>query len=582
MISFQPIKAPHLSPLCKTVFIAFSLMCLVVSCNQQSVNENKALLENAARITETEPQKALKTLQNIEIGLLNEDDYAYYTLLQVRVWNVSGTNVAASEKEVLKARDYFIAKNNAEKAAFACFVTAKVYEAQNNIAKATYNYLLAEEWVNNISNTFDNNFRYSAIFYNMAHTYNTLGNYNEALIYINKALEYIDKEKGIYTDKLYALEIKALIYIELNLPDDALRYLDEAEKLAVANNNKAAKTRIFINRYHIYLKYDDNKVNIKKYNEWFSSISVDDTIAKGAAFIAKAHIDFKSKNYTEAHKSIYKAKDFLEKVPNDMKDVLFHSLYLIEKKLGNTTKAEEYNKLYHYYKEKYDSNRRLDEISLQNELKKQQDEKINQVLALSTNYHNSVQKQKNNNYLLLFFAGACIISIGLLFYKLKIVKRNVKQIDKLRSYGKKELIRSILQRRDLIELLEELDEHVENETPLKPSELNVLVNKIDDMIPRAHWHEMPPFLEINYGKMFKNLRNQLTMLNEEEFRVCALICTKMFNEQEMISILKITQGDYQRSKKSMEYKLYAAGINLGTLRKEARKHYISMPAERLN
>lgn len=345
--------------------LVFSLLAVFTSCNRENERESKASLYSAAQVMEYDPVEAQHRLKTVRKISLPDADYAYYVLVKARVAERNGVNIAPLAETVAEARDFFEKEGEASKVAFAHFVLAKVYEAQQNAAKELYYYMQADDWAGKANNQLPN-FSYSSIPYNIALCLYDNRHYEESLQYLEKALSHTDSnEPSQLHDKMFFLELKATNYQMLAGEDSALYYYDLALDLARQFKDAPAENRILFNKYALLYNTEKYEMAEKRCKELLPQLLESrDSLHLGKTNIILARIYAKSNRLDSASTSIGKAVAFLENAKGDARLSLYETLTLVEQKKGNHAKANGYQRQYNEYKTQLEDKRRTEQAEL--------------------------------------------------------------------------------------------------------------------------------------------------------------------------------------------------------------------------
>ena len=123
--------------------IVLAALCgALLSCGSVSNRENSRLMQEAQRLIQQKPDSALALLQAVDVPSLSNSENAEYTLLLVQAKDKAGQDITA-DTAVFAARDFFVAAENDEKAAFASFYAGRGLQEQGNTGDALKAYLEA-------------------------------------------------------------------------------------------------------------------------------------------------------------------------------------------------------------------------------------------------------------------------------------------------------------------------------------------------------------------------------------------------------------------------------------------------------
>lgn len=548
------------------------LLALATACNRGAEKADKERLNQIETFLESNPQQALQVLSDVQSTLLNEADYAYYTLLKVRAWDITGKNIGMLDTLILPYRNYFLDKQNAPKAALACFVTARVYEAKGNIPQALYNYLIADDWAKKANKQVPCLY-YFKIPYNISVLYNLDKKYTESIEYLDVALTYMDNNAELDTNyiyRLYALLLKGVNLKNINEFDKATTCYNQALDIAERHNDITSKNQILYN--NCILLYTTNKHDIAKVKtkELLSTIAINDTLNLKRIYITLGYIYNNTNQIDSATLYIDKAKSLSTKNEYIVQLSLYDLISKVSLKKGNTLEAKAYQQKYTELKAEQQNIRKAQEDALKAE-RAQQKELLTENMRLTQSARISLQKQAQQKLLITLLSVILLGGVTVLLYIHIRNRRERHWIKTIREYGKKEMMKSQLQRDDLLAVMEWTDQFIENGKTPSIDDFYKLMEMLDNMYILPHWLTSSPFLELNYGNMFKNLRKDFPMLTDKEFKICSLIVTQLFSKKEIMGLMRISEEEFDTLKTSIEHKMEIAGYHLDDLKQYAEK-----------
>lgn len=408
----------------KLFTIAFIWVCLATTaCTRSMEKENQTQLTTAAQLMETDPQQASLVLSEVQPSLLNKDDYTYYTLLKIRAWNLTDKNIGGMDTLALPAREYFTAKQDAAKAAYACFIMAKVYEVSGNIPQALHNYLWADDWAKKVNYNIPH-FFYSAIPYNISALCFYNKEYNESIAYLDKALSFIDKERGKYTAKLYALEFKGSNYAQLQNIDNALLCYDEALKIAIENRDMISGNRILSNKNVLLYTTQQYSLAQQQAQQLLSTIAPQDTLNLTKTYITLGYIYNNNNQLDSALLYAQKAEKLSSNSAyyNNNEYVVQLSLLSlltdVLNKKGLQAKASDYRQQYDKIKWQHEAVRQIQQESLKHEQQMSHEfqQENRTIIQSNRNVVITLQKQKLITLLVAMGIFTALIGVSVMYY----------------------------------------------------------------------------------------------------------------------------------------------------------------------
>lgn len=552
------------------LLIGAMLVLLASSCDIENRKECHVALAAASQAMESNPTEAQRLLQAVRGDVVSSSDHAYFVLVQARVAGMNGTNIAPLEEAVAEAMGYFVAQNDAPKAAFACYVMAKVYDAKGNSAKELYYYLSADDWASKADNQIPD-FLYSSIPYNIAYIFSKNGMYDESFRYIEQALSYMEVEHCSYIRKLYVLELKALNYQLIQQPDKAFNYFDEALSIAKQHNDVASINRILYNNYRLVYNTKDYVLAEKKCSELIPAfIQSNDSTHLGLAYVTLANIYAKTNRIDSASVSIYRANKLLTRTESDMRLFLYETLTFVEQKKGNHAAAGKYQRQYNEYKLQLEAKREAEEAELAILAK----EKLWQGKRLGSFFTTIVEvradageqrKQLALLYAMQLTLGMCFFGL----YGLYRLRKNRPTADGVvAAFCKEELLRYADRQDSLQQVFRSTKLCRDNE------QVGRIGYMVDELIPPEDWNwlRMSPSIRCSYAELLCKLRNDLPQLDERELRLCMLRYAHHLTTHELRSILLMEPEEVALVKKSVRRKTKAAGYTARRLKKHIQKY----------
>ncbi|MDL2215190.1 tetratricopeptide repeat protein [Dysgonomonas sp. OttesenSCG-928-M03] len=214
-------------------FITLLLALLLYSC-REDVEVYSDYLSRGQSLVDTDPKKALITLDSISNPEeMDRDSYMNYIVTYVQAKFKAGQDIS-KDTLVFSARRYFENRGDVEKIAQANFYSGHIYFQQNNAQdKALEYFTLAEEWALKA-----NNYKLAGrILNNIGYIYFDQDVMDSAIIYFDRALEVYEKEKDSDIYKLQALTNLGRAYDDIGDMNNARFYFSKALMLAEQTNS---------------------------------------------------------------------------------------------------------------------------------------------------------------------------------------------------------------------------------------------------------------------------------------------------------------------------------------------------------
>ena len=491
----------------------------LTTCEFRTGIANRHALKIAEQLLDENPDSALRVLNTVQTGLLDQLHHARYQVLRVRAKDKMDMDVT-SDTAVFLARNYLVEKMD-RYAAMACFVTANIYGYQEKTSLAITDYMKVDDL---LAESDDYVLR-SAVCYNLARIYYLQRLHAESLTYLKKA-QLFDNLAG--TDdkyKIYTLEYTALNYIFTHETDSALYYLNKALNLDITNYDEG---RIYVN---VALALRDAAQYAEAKRKCFQAMSLVDTtdlLVKGRLYLTLATIYNKTKYSDSAYIIAYQAKDLLDNRGNliDLTD-LYKLLSELEMKNRNMEK-------YAVYQEKYEgylSLRKRTDDKIKEEQEKQRD-----------NYISYMQDERNRllirnlrqrNIIIFLCSVLIIIPGGYLFWRYR--KKKSRELKKERKRRKK-LERERQQYTETIESIRKMmnDERMKvffrigdlvelkNISYVKQNEKELRI-QIKKILNYYRWDDVYPVINDMHNGLFDRIRADFPDLSAKEYQTCCLI-----------------------------------------------------------
>ncbi|MDR0866250.1 MAG: hypothetical protein LBO74_15155 [Candidatus Symbiothrix sp.] len=477
-----------------------------------------------------------------------------------------------SDTLILKARDYYIEKNNAEKASLACFYCGRVYQEQKEFDRAMEYYAEAENFAKR-NEDYD---LIGTIHFFMGNMYYTQFLANEAIEKLKSSLEITPRNPNNYTREIAIYNTIGNSYLmktQLNnslinperallLKDSSLIYYDKALQLARQHKDSTNLSSIKENIYMAYMKTGDMttaRTHLKEAIE----LSKDKS--------ARLYFNLARLFYEENAKDsvIYYTDLALSIADKEKNNMLKSSIYkLLSKNEGqneNYKKALEYQDQYTFY--------------LSNML----DEKRNNDILIIENKYNYEQTQNRNNqllierqYILLAVLGLIILVIAVYFYSyrkineqkthtLKLEKASLEaeqQVQALKSMAKsfnekeKSLRMEVLSHFDILKkvaLLKE-DNQLNDRTNYKRSPLERINDIVYGTQEGYNWDRFFDSISNLHREIIDKINQTFPDLDSTERKICYLSYLD-FSNSEMATLLGCALNTVEQKKTLIRKKL---------------------------
>lgn len=518
--------------------ISLSYIFIFCSCSydHSSSKDDISLLESAVLVIEDNPEQALKYLQAVNTSQLSEADYYFYVLLEVRASEKVGKMIASYEYSVIQAKDYFTNLKDAEKAAFACFEAARIYEVQDNRTKALYYYMQADEWAERIGYQLPF-FPASIIPYNIAVINCHNREYQTAIDYINKSISLYSIKKVNFKNKLYAQELKGICFRYMELLDSALFCYQAAISIANANDDIASKHRLSYALLNLGSKEDVEIIEAASHFLLHRGVA-QDSITKGSLHIllAQAYCNLNKVEHADRH--IELASNLLQNAEEYIKLSLFKTISSIKEKQKDKSRAVYYQSRHDSIFNRIEYIRKQQEGDLHKELQVQLAQKEGELAAATLTmkgYMRVDYVQKKNSwrsiYLILIISLLSITSIS--YFK---IKSNRKFLRKIAS----EDIKLIISRKSYLEQIKDCNDSSK-------------VGEITDDL--SNINSMSAILDKCYGSLYYKLKKAYPSLNNKELLICWFKSAKVANDTEIQTLSGLTAHDYVKATKSIKEKI---------------------------
>jgi len=389
---------------------ALAMICtLLVSCTKWGNSENNRLMKQAQLLLDQKPDSALVLIDAVNTALLSDAKRAEHTLLRVMAKDNAGMNIT-TDTEILRAREYFIHRNDPGKTAFACFYTAKTISDKDNVIEKMKYYQEALDFVQKT----DNKLLQGKILYNMGYLNYNRRWYAEAIYYYQQAMIAFKSAEGQYHREINAMNAIANSFLVNNQQDSAQYYYKAALKLANLHDNPAIQAIIYNNMSVAYRELGQLDT---AYHYGRRSLSMATTNnGKVNAYMNLAQLSFDKNLLDSARNCLVMSETLYQNMANKNPFAQF-SLnklrYQVEKKDGNLEMALHYQDLYTDY---------------QYEITQQSDRQL--LLEMQRKYNLAVKETEHNremNTRLKWIGGLALVLLVLAGVCYKMLQKNQKQ-----------------------------------------------------------------------------------------------------------------------------------------------------------
>ena len=479
---------------------------LFCSCETSERWKSRQRMNRAMQLLESNPDSALWMLHSVQAEMLNQRDQACHLLLTLRAKEKTGQDIS-SDTTAFHARDYLV-KIKDEKAAFALFVSASVYDAQKNTIKALPEYLRALELTKDTKD-------YAlagTLCYNVARLYHAQQLYSESLEYIRESLHY-DRLAGVQDEyTTYSRILMVLNFTHLSQIDSALIYLDQVSDV-VSPEDQSYSGMVQFSAFTLYKarKYDQA---LEKCREALAILQPSDSLGLGKVYLILARVYYYHGRNDSAYHYVYKSKPLLDRSGSvvDLRD-LYQVLSDIERAGQHVQKALHYQDMQMAYDKV---------VEYSNETVLEEKRKyINNTINIIRNERDQLMLQ-NRLYLL----GLCftiflfMVSVFIYWY----IKRNrvrregerqrfSSEIISIRKIANDELMKVIFHIEDIVELDRLMQEY--------PTDNRIKLH-VKEMLGRLTWEEIYPVINLRHNGLMDRIRSDYPELDEKEYRVCCL------------------------------------------------------------
>jgi len=508
-------------------------------------------MQQAQLLVEQMPDSALTLLDAVNSSGFSNAQKAEYHLLLIQARSNAGLDLSA-ETDIFDVREFYVRKNDPQKAALACFYAALAAEQNPTQAMEFFQEAL------DFAKIKDDRKLQGKILHNMGYLNYGSGWYDDAIMWYRKALNILQRMDHQYQLEVYTLNGIANVKMMMSQTDSARYYYRQALNLAHMHEDVPLKVIVYNNMGAAYREQGQPDQANYYSRQALQLAASDDEKLLIYLNLAYVHIEINS-----ADSARYYIQQ-VEKLVKDTENILMSAnlaylYYQIENISGNCQKSREY----------------LENCSnLQIEILENNDRKL--LLEMQKKYdmtskENELNKRRN---ITLQIAGAVLtFFLALAVYTIYILRVNKKQNESLakEQLEKKEKLLELEQAKlekmeKEIELenvmqqahtLQEMYEQRDNENKTKFLERIGIIKKIALLLPYLNedplkdWNEgvkimmktrdivksidlqnFVDFANELYPGFTGKLKQAYSKLDDREISICCLLLFD-FNNQEL-------------------------------------------------
>ncbi|NDV94792.1 hypothetical protein D0T84_07645 [Dysgonomonas sp. 521] len=513
------------------LYIILIIPIFYFSCSSESKNAREHI-NIAESLIESKPDSALALLDSVLYpeNLSNQNMNRYY-LLWVQARDRSHKDIS-KDTIIFKVKNYYKRKDNAEKAALACFYSGKVLRAQKNNKDAMTAYMEAETYADQTQENYNVK---GLIQSHIGYLYYNELLQDEALTRFKKAVNYFEKAKN-FKNEAYTLRDIGNSFLLKKESDSAFYYYQKGLDIADISKDSVCQSSIRMNIGAIFKKQEDYVKSKEYLND--AIIYASNPLTKAKIYSTLAQV-LNSENKNDSAIYYFEKSLDLLKGDNDpfISFKIYKSLSEIEEAKNNYTKALEYNKdcitnLYNIYEK--NENQSILEIQ----------KKYDFELIKNTNNRLLIQRQ----FLIIVMLGLGLIILVIFFYfyyknqkkgrALLEAEQKIIQLSQMaKSYNKKEdsFRNKLLHHFDILKKSALLEGFLREDEKKYGEKLLKKFNEIVYNQATLDWNILYQTMNELHDGFFDSLRETFPQLDESEFRICCLIYSDFTNSE--ISII---------------------------------------------
>lgn len=407
---------------------------------------------------------------------------------------------------------------------------------------------------------------------NLANVYTRIDNYKNAINYLNKAKEILEKEQFFNSRTIAGLYTNVgLAYTGLMQLDSALLYYNKALALINETENPLYFASILNNMGEVYFEQKEYEKALTDYEKSYSLFSeIENYNGMGASKLNIAKIKIQQEKYTEAIVLSKEALTILEKINSLFFIVTAHQqLYEAYKGLNDYKNANQHLEHYLLKKDSLKGNEKTEYIAnleMQYAAEKEQQKlKILEQQILLTEKENKLKQTRLYIILGSIIALLIIALLSVVYLRATLSKNRLKQVVLKQQQEKLELTLDFKQKevesfanylKEKNQLLENLKKEI-NSTDLPQS--GEVVKKLTGIINQYllidnDRKNLELKIDQEHQEFVQRLQDKHNQLTSNDIRLCSLILLDL-NNKEIATILNIEPSSVKMSKNRLRKKL---------------------------
>ena len=469
--------------------------------------------------------------------MLDEAQKSEYALIEIQAKHKAGEDIS-EETDIFQARNYFLGKEDYEKAALAYYYSGKVYSTRGDNETAMRNYLKAKELVEKTKN---DNLK-GMIYFDIGYLYYIDSNYHQAIAYFRKAQPYFEKANNLAHEISSLLMIGNCLYLNEDgfNTDSAFQIYHSALDLAISKNDSALISASMQNIAVMYRQGGDYEQAINNFIKASPYAITDEERSRNYIHLAETYLQM-----DQLDSAGYYGKKGLEQLATvkQLNDDSFLAYAYgrfseIEEKMENYQQALAYKNLSFYYNDSIYSKILDQKISIINQKNEYE---------LLLNEANRWNQTRRISFIIIILLVFCIMAALYFVHKYRI-----NQLQAIRDFNElKNLMSSEVRLKGLnimkeIALLEDMIDDKIREKEFK--------KRLKDAISKINWDTLFPMLNELHRDVFEKLKKDAACLNEDEFKIVCLDYSGFHNE-EIAKILRLKQNTITTKKTKIRQKL---------------------------
>ena len=528
--------------------LTFLISVINYACQQQL--EIEPILQKAEKLVETKPDSTLFILEKIpKPEHLKKSLYYHSFLLQIQAKDKCYRDIT-SDTLIFKIQKFYDKKCDTEKAALASFYSGRVRQEQKKYKEALKIYLEANKY---LKQTNDDNLKglfqgaIGEIYYQQLLR-------NEAITHFIQAEGYFQRAEN-YRNAVLTNNFIGNCFLIQEKTDSAFIYYDKAITLAYNTDLKEEQILMLENigvAWGEIKEWDNAKEYLKK-----ALISTEDSLKKARLCYNISNLYARQE---QIDSTIFYLQDALTYLSTKKDNYLFANIYslwsTVEERAQNFQDALDKYKLHSdYIALIFDESRNHSIIEVE--------KKYNYQLIENKNKQLIIERQRALLFSLIVLLIS-VVSILILYRhsiqnkrKLKETEQKVFQMKKLaRNFNEKEKsYRNILIRHlDILKKAAVLEGYLNEDEKKKGKQLLRKFNEVVYGEKNLNWSLLYDTLNKLTDYFFVHLRNELSQLDELEFRICCLLAVD-FNNTEVAIILNYSINTIHAKRSSIRKKL---------------------------